>query len=260
MSEQNLAGFHALVCGASRGIGRACAEALAARGAQLTLVARNAEALEEVRGRLSAGPGIEHAALALDLDATDTLVERLVDVERPVHILVNNAGGPPGGPLIEADADEFRKGFERLLIAAHLITQQLVPGMRVSDYGRIVNIVSTSVREPIPGLGVSNTIRAACAGWAKTLSRELAPYNITINNVLPGFTATGRLNSLFAARAERSGRPAEDVERDALAGVPVGRFAAPGEIAAAVAFLAGPDAGYITGSSLAVDGGRLHGI
>ncbi len=260
MSEQNLAGFHALVCGASRGIGRACAEALAARGAQLTLVARNATALEQVRDQLHAGNGIEHAALAIDLDDTAALAGRLAAVERPVHILVNNAGGPPGGPLIEAEADEFRKGFERLLIAAHLITRELVPGMRRADYGRIVNIISTSVREPIPGLGVSNTIRAACAGWAKTLSRELAPYNITINNVLPGFTATDRLASLFAARAERSGRPPEEVEREALAGVPAGRFASPGEIAAAVAFLAGPDAGYITGSSLAVDGGRLHGI
>lgn len=177
-----------------------------------------------------------------------------------MHILVNNAGGPPGGPLIEAEAGAFRKGFERLLIAAHLITQHVVPGMREAEYGRIINVISTSVREPIPGLGVSNTIRAACAGWAKTLSRELAPYGITINNILPGFTATDRLASLFEARAERSGKSRENVERDALAGVPVGRFAEPGEIASAVAFLAGPDAGYITGTSLAVDGGRLHGL
>ncbi|MGH8128161.1 MAG: SDR family oxidoreductase [Gammaproteobacteria bacterium] len=260
MSEQNLAGYHAVVCGASRGIGRACAEALAARGARLTLVARNADALADVRDKLIAGKGVEHAVLALDLDDTDTLVERLADVARPVHILINNAGGPPSGPLIDAKAEEFRRGFERLLIAAHLITQQLVPGMREAGYGRIVNIVSTSVREPIPGLGVSNTIRAACAGWAKTLSRELASDNITINNVLPGFTATDRLGSLFTARAERGGRTVEDVERDALAGVPAGRFAEPEEIAATVAFLASPDAGYITGSSLAVDGGRLHAI
>ncbi|MGA7965931.1 MAG: SDR family oxidoreductase [Gammaproteobacteria bacterium] len=260
MSEQNLTGYHALVCGASRGIGRACAETMAARGACLTLVARNTDALSDVRNELTAGKGIKHAVLALDLNDTRTLAERLATVARPIHILINNAGGPPGGPLIDADADEFRRGFERLLIAAHLMTQQLVPGMREAGYGRIVNIVSTSVREPIPGLGVSNTIRAACAGWAKTLSRELAPDNITINNVLPGFTATDRLTSLFTARAERSGCSVEEVERDALANVPAGRFAAPEEIAAAVAFLSGPDAGYITGSSLAVDGGRLHGI
>ncbi len=260
MSEQNLKGHHALVCGASRGIGRACAEALAARGAKVTVAARNAEKLAEVREALPSPGGAEHAALTLDLDDTASLAARLAELEMPVHILVNNAGGPPGGPLIEAGAEAFRTGFERLLIAAHLITQHVVPGMREADYGRIINIVSTSVREPIPDLGVSNTIRAACAGWAKTLSRELAPHGITINNVLPGFTATDRLASLFDARAERSGKSREDVERDALAGVPAGRFAEPGEIAAAVAFLAGPDAGYITGSSLAVDGGRLHGI
>jgi len=260
MSEQNLKGYHALVCGASRGIGRACAEALAERGARLTLVARNQEALESVRAALPGNKNAGHAALALDLDDTRALAGRLNEVVEPAHILINNAGGPPGGPLIEARPDEFRRGFERLLIAAHLLTQHCVPGMREAGYGRIINIISTSVREPIPGLGVSNTIRAACAGWAKTLSRELAPDAITINNVLPGFTATDRLASLFDARAERAGKSREEVEKAALAGVPAGRFAQPAEIAAAVAFLAGPDAGYITGSSLAVDGGRLHAI
>ena len=260
MSEQNLQGYHALVCGASRGIGRACAEMLAGRGARLTLVARNAETLESVRDGLPGGRDAGHAALALDLDDTGALSKRLAEVVEPVHILINNAGGPPGGPLIDARPEEFRRGFERLLIAAHLITQHCVPGMRKAGYGRIVNIISTSVREPIPGLGVSNTIRAACAGWAKTLSRELAPDAITINNVLPGFTATDRLASLFDARAERMGKSREEVEQAALNNVPAGRFATPAEIAAAVAFLAGPDAGYITGSSLAVDGGRLHAI
>lgn len=260
MSEQNLKGYHALVCGASRGIGRACAEALAERGARLTLVARNEEALESVRAALPGNKNAGHAALALDLDDTRALAGRLNEIMEPAHILINNAGGPPGGPLIEARPDEFRRGFERLLIAAHLLTQHCVPGMREAGYGRIINIISTSVREPIPGLGVSNTIRAACAGWAKTLSRELAPDAITINNVLPGFTATDRLASLFDARAERAGKSREEVEKAALAGVPAGRFAQPAEIAAAVAFLAGPDAGYITGSSLAVDGGRLHAI
>lgn len=260
MSEQNLTGYHALVCGASRGIGRACAETLAHRGARLTLVARNRETLESVRAALPGGKDAGHAVLALDLNETETLARQLEAVAEPVHILINNAGGPPGGALIEARPDEFRRGFERLLIAAHLVTQHVVPGMRKAGYGRIINIISTSVREPIPGLGASNTIRAACAGWAKTLSRELAPDAITINNVLPGFTATDRLASLFDARAERAGKSREEVEKAALASVPAGRFAKPGEIAAAVAFLAGPDAGYITGSSLAVDGGRLHAI
>ena len=260
MSEQTLKGYHALVCGASRGIGRACAETLAERGARLTLVARNRETLESVRNALPGEKGIEHAVLVLDLDDTQGLAKRLDEIVEPVHILVNNAGGPPGGPLIDAEPDEFRRGFERLLIAAHLLTRHVVPGMREAGYGRIVNIISTSVREPIPGLGVSNTIRAACAGWAKTLSRELASYAITINNVLPGFTATDRLASLFDTRAQRTGKSREAVEKAALDSVPAGRFAKPVEIAAAVAFLAGPDAGYITGSSLAVDGGRLHAI
>ena len=260
MSEQNLKGYHALVCGASRGIGRACAEALAAHGARLTLIARDADALETVRNALSGGNAAGHAVLALDLDDTDGLAEGLKNLGEPVHILVNNAGGPPGGPLIEATPDEFRRGFERLLISAHLIMQHVIPGMRRAEYGRIINIISTSVREPIPGLGVSNTIRGACAGWAKTLSRELAPEGITVNNVLPGFTATERLASLFEARAKRTGKKREAVEKAALDSVPAGRFAEPGEIASAVAFLASPDADYVTGSSLAVDGGRLHGI
>ena len=260
MSEHNLKGYHALVCGASRGIGRACAETLAAHGARLTLVARNADTLEAVRGALPGIDGGEHAVLPLDLDDTDGLAGRLEAIREPVHILVNNAGGPPGGPLLEAAPDEFRRGFERLLIAAHLITRHVVPGMRQAEYGRIINIISTSVREPIPGLGVSNTIRGACASWAKTLSRELAADGITVNNVLPGFTATERLASLFDARAERTGKKREAVEKAALDSVPAGRFAEPGEIAAAVAFLASPDADYITGNSLAVDGGRLHGI
>ncbi|MGH8224661.1 MAG: SDR family oxidoreductase [Gammaproteobacteria bacterium] len=260
MINEELAAYHALVCGASRGIGRAVAEALAARGASVTLLARDADALAEVRAALPAAEGARHETLVADLEDAQSLAEKIQSLDRPVHILVNNAGGPPGGPLIEADADAFRRGFERLLIAAHILTQQLVPGMRTAGYGRIINIVSTSVREPIPGLGVSNTIRGACAAWAKTLSRELAPDGITVNNVLPGFTATDRLATLFATRAERTGKTTEEIEASARAGVPAGRFAAAEEIAAAVAFLATPAAGYITGVSLPVDGGRLHGI
>ena len=260
MLNEELAGYHALVCGASRGIGRAVAEALAARGASVTLLARNAQALAKVCAALPVAEGARHETLAADLEDTQALAGKIGLLGRPVHILVNNAGGPPGGPLIEAEADAFRRGFERLLIAAHLLTRRLVPGMRAAGYGRIVNIVSTSVREPIPGLGVSNTLRAACAAWAKTLSRELAPDGITVNNVLPGYTATDRLAKLFAARAERTGKTAEEIEEAARAGVPAGRFASAEEIAAAAAFLASPAAGYITGVSLPVDGGRLHGI
>jgi len=260
MSNDDLTGYNALVCGASRGIGRAAAVALAARGASVTLLARNVDSLTDARHGLPAPGGAEHEVLAVDLEDTRALAGRLESLRHPIHILVNNAGGPPGGPLIDAAADEFRRGFERLLIASHLLTQTLVPDMRAANYGRVINIISTSVREPIPGLGVSNTIRGACAGWAKTLSRELAPDGITVNNVLPGFTATERLEGLFDKRAERQGRPRAEIEEQARATVPAGRFAEPGEVAAAVAFLASPAAAYVNGVSLAVDGGRLHSI
>lgn len=260
MPEENLVGHHALVCGASRGIGRAVAETLAARGASVTVLARNAEALSRLRDALPVIADARHSALAADLEDTARLGKRLEHANRPVHILVNNAGGPPGGPLLDAAPDDFRRGFERLLIAAHLLAQTFVPGMRESAYGRIVNIVSTSVREPIPNLGVSNTLRGACAGWAKTLAREVAPDAITVNNVLPGFTATDRIANLFRARADQSGKAVADIEAEARRQIPAARFAQPQETAAAVAFLASPEAGYITGASLPVDGGRLHGI
>lgn len=258
--KELLSGYHALVCGASRGIGRATAQALATRGASVTLLARDAARLARVERALPRIGSAEHQSLAADLDRTDALPAQLEALRHPVHILVNNAGGPPGGPLLEATPEQFRRAFERLLIAAHLLTQTVVPDMRSAGYGRIINIVSTSVREPIPGLGVSNTIRAACAGWAKTLARELAPHGITINNILPGFTATARLTSLFSARAANSGQPVAEVEAMARADVPAGRFAQADEIAEAITFLASPAATYITGISLPVDGGRLHGI
>ncbi len=258
--KELLSGYHALVCGASRGIGRATAHALATQGASVTLLARDAEKLARLECELPRLGSAQHHSLTADLDRTDTLPAQLDALRHPVHILVNNSGGPPGGPLLEATPEQFRRAFERLLIAAHLLTQAVVPDMRAAGYGRIINVISTSVREPIPGLGVSNTIRAACAGWAKTLARELAPHGVTINNILPGFTATARLASLFSARAADSGQPAAEVETVARAGVPAGRFAQAEEIAAAIAFLAAPTAAYITGVSLPVDGGRLHGI
>lgn len=258
--DNELAGYHALVCGASRGIGRATAEALARHGASVTLLARNAEMLSDARDNLSVVGEARHSALAVDLEETASLPQQLEAVNRPVHILVNNAGGPPGGPILDATPDAFRKGFERLLIAAHLLAQEFVPGMRDAGYGRVVNIISTSVREPIPNLGVSNTLRGACASWAKTLSREVAADGITVNNVLPGFTATDRLSNIFSARSEHSGKSIEEVKADMRAQVPAGRFAEPEETAAAIAFLASPAASYITGVSLPVDGGRLHSL
>lgn len=176
----------------------------------------------------------------------------------PVHILVNNTGGPPSGPLIEAEPQAFERAFANHVISNQLLVQAVLPGMKSSGYGRIINIISTSVKQPIPGLGVSNTIRAAVANWAKTLAGELGPFGITVNNVLPGYTDTARLGSLIQARAQRSGVPEDAVRREMISQIPLGRLARPEEIAAAVVFLASPDASYISGINLPVDGGRTQ--
>lgn len=258
----DLTGRHALICGASRGIGRAVAVALAELGAIVTVIARSRGALDEVVARLDPPTEGKHHAVAVDFSDAEGAAEILAGHlgDHPAQILVNNTGGPPPGPLVEALPDALRAGFEAHLVCSQLLARAALPGMRAAGYGRVINIVSTSVYEPIPGLGVSNTVRAAVAGWAKTLSAELAPEGITVNNVLPGFTATSRLDSLIRGRSEKSGRPEEEVADGMRGLVPMGRFAEPEEIAAAVAFLAGPAAAYITGVSLPVDGGRLKSI
>jgi 3-oxoacyl-[acyl-carrier protein] reductase len=210
---------------------------------------------------LSAGAPAAHAIVA-DLDdrpALASAVQAHLDAHGPVHILVNNTGGPPGGPLLEAGEEAFLQGFGRHVLASHRLVLLVLPGMREAGYGRIVNVISTSVREPIPNLGVSNTIRGAMASWAKTLSRELPP-GLTINNVLPGFTDTERLALLDQATALRSGRTAVDVRSDRVAQVPEGRVGEPRELGSVIAFLASPAAAYVRGVSLPVDGGRLRSI
>ncbi len=256
-----LAGRRALVCGGSRGIGRACAVEFARLGAEVTLLARDARALQHVVEALPATGASrrQHRYLAVDFDNPKTLrdvVHEHLANHEPVHILLNNTGGPPGGAIADADTEAFTATFSRHLVCNHLLAQAVLPEMRISGYGRIINIVSTSVKQPIKGLGVSNTVRGAVASWAKTLAGELAPFGITVNNVLPGTTKTDRLREIVRSRAASTGTSEAVIEEQMRADIPTGRFAEPEEIAAAVGFLAGPAAAYITGISLPVDGGR----
>ncbi len=258
--ELDLAGRRALVCGSTQGIGLAAAAEISRLGASVTLLARNEAALREARESLPAAAGQRHGFEVADFtrpEQVEAAVARVV-AEGAAHILVNNTGGPPGGPALEAGVEEYRRAFEMHLICNQLLTQALVPGMKEAGFGRIVNVLSTSVREPIPNLGVSNTIRGAVAQWAKTLSRELGPFGITVNNVLPGFTDTARLRDLFEAKAQRESKTVERVEEEMKATIPLGRLGRPEEIGAAIAFLCSPAGGYISGAHLAVDGGRLH--
>lgn len=261
--DLNLAGRHALVCGASEGIGRAAAHELALLGANVTVLARRADVLAEVATALPRiVEGQRHDSIATDLADASALQANIgtLVAERPVHILVNNTGGPPGGRAIDADAAAYLAAFQRHLLANQMLAQLTVPGMRAAGWGRIVNVVSTSVKEPIVNLGVSNTIRGAVASWAKTLSKELGADGITVNNVLPGYTRTQRLEQILRDRVQASGKDEPTISAGMLATVPAGRFAEAYEIAAAIAFLASPAAGYITGVSLAVDGGRMQSI
>lgn len=255
-----LAGHLALVCGGSAGIGLASAQALAGMGAEVWLLARTPATLEAALRRLpGSGP---HRALVADLARPETAVATLREAlaGRTVSVLVNNSAGPPPGPIAEAGAAAFRSTFEQQLLAAHALVQCLLPGMRARRFGRIVNIISTSVREPLAGLGVSNTVRAAVAAWAKTLAGELAAEGITVNSVLPGYTRTARLDQIIEARVAATGQTRAEVEAAMLSQVPAGRFAEPEEVAAAVAFYASPAAGYVTGTTLAVDGGRTRAL
>lgn len=260
--DLDLRGRHALVCGGSEGIGRAAAHELALLGADVTLLARREDALRAAADALPRSGAQRHGVLVADVARTDALsaaVEALC-ATRPAQILVNNTGGPPGGPAHSAAIDAYQDAFNRHVLAGQTLVQALLPGMRVAKWGRIVNVVSTSVYEPIPNLGVSNTIRGAVASWAKTLSRELAADGITVNNVLPGYTLTQRLDQILADRSRATGKTADEVAQAMLGSVPAGRFADAQEPGGVIAFLCSPAAAYVNGQSIAVDGGRMQSI
>ncbi|WP_413584693.1 SDR family oxidoreductase [Bdellovibrio sp. HCB274] len=258
MSSWDLQGKTAVVCGASQGIGYATAKLLAERGARVIALARNEEKLKSLLQSLPKG---SHKYFVVDLADTDGLKKILPELSKEkVQILVNNSGGPKGGPLLEASVEEFETPVKAHLVAAHLLVQTVVPAMKAANYGRIVNIISTSVKNPIPGLGVSNTVRGAMASWSKTLAGELAPFGITVNNMLPGYIRTGRIESLMGAAAEKSQSTVDQIEEQWVKTIPAGRIGDPIEAAEGIAFLVSPAASYINGINLPVDGGRTPSL
>lgn len=256
----NLTGRTALVCGSTQGLGYASAVELALLGANIILLARNEDKLKEVVKTLDTSMKQVHGYLVADFSDSNNVqlaINGFLQQKQTVHILVNNTGGPAGGTALNAGTDEFIKAFNSHLLCNHILVQALVPGMKTAGFGRIINIISTSVKQPIPGLGVSNTIRAAVANWAKTLATELGPYGITVNNVLPGFTKTVRAEYVIRKKMEDTGKSEEEVMKALVAEIPAGRIGNPEEFGAAVAFLSSPAAAYINGINLPVDGGRL---
>ncbi len=249
----------AIVCGSSQGIGLASAQAIAELGASIVMVARDESRLKSAIDTLATSANQRHRYFLADfveIEAVRGVAQRIGNEFPEVHILVNNTGGPPAGTALDASTADFQAAFGSHLLANQMFVQAISPKMKRQRYGRIINIISTSVKQPIPGLGVSNTIRGTVASWAKTLSFELGPFNITVNNILPGFTSTGRLASLIQTKADRAGISTDAVAKEMTREVPLGRFADPSEVAAAVAFLASPAASYISGVSLPIDGGR----
>ena len=250
----------AFVCGSTQGIGRVAAIELANLGASVVLIARNEDSLKRVKDELNAAQNQRHDYIVADFSKPDDLQNKvaayLENDSSPVHILVNNTGGPPGGKAIDAELEEFVAAFRNHLLCNQILARALVPGMKTEKYGRIINVISTSVKQPIPNLGVSNTIRGAVASWAKTLAGELGEFGITVNNVLPGFTKTARLQSIIENKANKAGATIERIEAEMQSETPAKRFAEASEVANAIAFLASPAAAYINGINLPVDGGR----
>ena len=258
----SLEGKFAVVCGSTQGIGLAIAEELSLLGANCTLVARNEEALKAAVHNLDIALRQRHNYLLADFSKPEEVKKAIAEhvIKNPVHILVNNSGGPPAGPIIDANEEAFLNTFNQHLICNHILTKAVVPSMKKEGYGRIINIISTSVKIPLKNLGVSNTIRGAVASWAKSMANELGQFNITVNNILPGFTTTQRLSTIIEGTAKRGNVLVDIVEKNMKEEVPMKRFADVSEVAAVAAFLASPAASYVNGTSIPVDGGRTGSI
>lgn len=262
MLSQDLTGKNALVAGSTQGIGLASAQTLAIQGATCILISRNEESLKKAVATLSTDKGQHHSYVVADFMQPAQVEEaaKALVAKQHIHILVNNSGGPAAGPAMGADVDSFRQAFNQHLICNHMLATAVVPGMKEDGYGRIINIISTSVKIPLKGLGVSNTIRGAVASWAKTLANELGEFNITVNNVLPGATGTARLDAILDNKSAKTGKDRDEVAKGMLAEIPAKRFGKPEEIAAVVGFLATEAAAYVNGTSIPVDGGRTGSI
>jgi len=253
----------ALVCGSTQGIGKATAQKLSSMGANLILIARDETKLKNTLSELDTSVGQKHTYLVADFSKPSelkTIITNFINVGNKINILINNTGGPKGGPIIEATTDEFLNTFNQHLICNHILVQAIYPGMIESGYGRIINVISTSVKQPLPNLGVSNTIRGAVASWSKTLAGELGQYGITVNNVLPGATNTIRLQGIAEAKSAKTGESVTDIFEEMAGESPMKRIAEPEEVAAAIAFLASPEASYINGINVPVDGGRTKSL
>lgn len=256
----DLIGKNAIVCGSTQGIGLAIAMQFAHSGAEVTLIARNEKKLKNTLAKLPDDHGQRHQYICADFNDYDNLeskIKEFISNNPQQDILVNNSGGPPPAMAIDSSYTDYQEAFNQHLVCSQILTQAVVPEMKNNQFGRIINIISTSVREPIPGLGVSNTIRGAVANWAKTLAFELAPYNITVNNILPGSTNTPRIEAIINKKAQEQNKAESEIRHEMETSVPMKRFASPEEPAYAATYLASDLASYITGINIPVDGGKL---